>query len=194
MLGSGQLFFCYPLRSLIFSPESKEIRGGGDDGKTDHAHEERVPGTVVGCIPRQESKRRNDAAEVAEADLPSGADTTGVVTLQVHGEPAYDDRHGCIDTHGQEKEGAILSVNVVVDTEEDGGTADAEGQWDEDEDKAVLQPVRDKSNEHREDKGDGERRDGVQLGGDWGVAICSDDGGRKVCEALRALGQLVSCP
>ena len=193
MLGSGQLFFCYPLRSLIFSPDSKEICGGGDDGKTDHAHEERVPGTVVGRVPRQESKRRNDAAEVAKADLPSGADTAGVVTLQVHGEPAYDDRHGCIDTHGQEKESAILGINIVVDTEEDRRTADAEDQWDEDEDKAVLKLVRNKSNEHREDKGDSERRDGVQLGGDWGVAICSDDGGREVCKALHALRQSVSC-
>lgn len=161
MLGSSQLIFLYPLHFLIFSPDCKEIRSSGDGGKTNHAHEKRVPRTVEWRVPSQESKRCSNAAEVPKADLPSRADAAGVVTLQVHGEPAYDDRHGCIDPHGEEKEGGILGVHVVVDTEEDGGTADAEEQRDEDKEKAVLKPVRDNGNEYREAKGDGKRWDGV---------------------------------
>ncbi len=83
------------------------------------------------------------------------------MALQVHGEPAYDNRHSCIDTHGEEKEGAILGVNVIVDTEENGGTANADDQRDEDEEKAVLKPVGNKGNEYREAKGDSKRWDGV---------------------------------
>ncbi len=61
MLSSCQLIFRYRLRSLIFFPDRKEIRSSGDNGKTNHAHEERVPGTVEWRVPSQESKRRNDA-------------------------------------------------------------------------------------------------------------------------------------
>ncbi|KAL9102738.1 MAG: hypothetical protein Q9163_002135 [Psora crenata] len=126
----------------------------------------------------------DNAPDIAEADLPSGADGAPVVAAEVHVEPADDDRGGTIGAHCDEKEGAVLEVSVVVGDAEDDETRYGYGVAHEDEDKAVLEQVAEESDDQGEGEGGSPRGDAEQLCTDLAVAVRSDDGWGEIRVAV----------
>ena len=58
---------------------------------------------------------RDDAADVAEADLPGAPYCATVMATKVHGEPADNDWHGCVGAAGDEEQCAVFNMVRVVD-------------------------------------------------------------------------------
>ena len=62
----------------------------------------------------QESVGGDDAADVAEADLPGRADGPAMVAAEVEIEPADYDGEGGVGAHGDEEEGGVFEVRARV--------------------------------------------------------------------------------
>ena len=125
----------------------------------------------------QKRIRGDDAADVAEADLPGGADGAAVVAAQVEVEPAHDDGEGGVGAHGDEEEGGVFEVGARVDGQEDGEAGDGHRGGEQGEEEAVFELVGEEGDDEGEDEGAGPGRHAVQLGADLRVAVGSDDAG-----------------
>ena len=114
-------------------------------------------------IPRLESWRilgekgirGNDTTNIAEADLPSRSYGTAMVAAKVHVEPADDDWHSAVCTHGDEEERGILELVVVVDGDEDAEAGDTDADWDYGECEAVFCEIGKCGDDHGEGEGAG---------------------------------------
>lgn len=100
-----------------------------------------------------------------------------MVAPEVHGEPADDDRHSAVDTHGDAEEGPVFEFVVRVHGDEDTEAGDGDADGNEGEGETVFELVAEEGYDHREGEGCGPGRDGVQLRLDGGVAVCLDDSG-----------------
>ena len=127
----------------------------------------------------QERVRGDDAADVAEANLPRRPDRSTMVPAEVEIEPADDDRKGRIGAHGDEEQRRVLEVRPRVHGQQDGEAGDGHGDRHEREEEAVSEPVGEEGDDEGEDEGTGPRRDAVQLGPDLRVAVRADDAGGK---------------
>ena len=157
----------------------------------------------VGGVGRGEDVSRDDASDVACADLPRGADGATVVAAEVHLcgalacysrglirgggtylEPADDDGHGSVDARRSHEERAVLHVPVVVDVEQDGEASDRDADRDQREQPAVSGQIREISDQHGESEAHGPRRHRVQLRLDGAIPVRLDDRRRKVGVAV----------
>lgn len=68
--------------------------------------------------------------------------------------------------------------------EEDAEAGDGDADREDGEEEAVAREVREHGNEHREPKGDGPRRDRVELSLYRIVFVGGDDGWAEVCVAV----------
>lgn len=154
-----------------------------DGGQTQKAEQHHITSLELGRILCQERERRDDASAVAEANHPRDTDASLHVSAQVHRHPADDDGHGGVGAHGDEEEGGVFRMRVVVDREEDGCAGEGEEGGKEGEEEAVGGGVGEGGDEESEEEGGGVGGDGVQLGFDGGVVVGLDHGGGEVCEA-----------
>jgi len=86
-----------------------------------------------------------------------------MVPAQIHVEPADDDGHGRVRTHGHEEEPRVLNAPVVVHRDQDAETGDGYGDGDQREDEAVPCVVGAETDDHGEGEGARPRRYAVEL-------------------------------
>lgn len=112
-------------------PAGKEVDDTGDDGYDGKGQRDAETRDEPRPVPFLVYKDGNDAAQVAKADLPSAADGTPMMAAEVHVEPADNDGHGRVGTHGNEEEGGVLEISVLARGNEDGeaGDGDADGKY-----------------------------------------------------------------
>ena len=134
-----------------------------------------IPGPILRLVLCQKRIRRDDAADVAKANLPGGADGAAVMAAQVEVEPADDDGQGGVDAHGDEEEGGVFEVGVFVGGQEDGEAGDGDGGWEQSEKEAMFGQVGEVGDDQGEDEGGGPGGNGVELGADLRVAVGGDD-------------------
>ena len=118
-------------------------------------------------------------------DLPTAADRAPNVASEVHIVPTDDDGPSGIDAHGDEEEGRVLHLHVVMHGEQDREAGDADGDAEHSVGEAVLRVVREHGEEHCETESRGPWGDGVQLRLDGAVAVAVDDAGREVGVCVR---------
>ena len=129
------------------------------------------------CILGQERVRGDDAANVAEANLPGRPNGPTMVPAEIEIEPANDHGEGGVRAHGDEEQRRVFEVGPRVHGDEDGEAGDGHCGRDQREQEAVLQLVGEEGDDEGEDEGAGPGRDAVQLGADLRVAVCPDDAG-----------------
>lgn len=162
----------------ILHQHANGINAARRGAQTRKANADAIPIVVkVRRVLGQERVRGDDAADVAEADLPGRPDGPTVVAAQVEVEPAHDDGEGGVRAHCDEEEGGVFEVRARVDGQEDGEAGDGHGDWEQGEEEAVLQLVGEEGDDEGEDERAGPGRDAVQLGADLRVAVGSDDAG-----------------
>lgn len=112
----------------ILPPDQDSVGRYGQDTRACGPHADGIPRAVFGSILDEEGKGGDDAAAVAEADDPGGADgALGVAVagkVEVHHVPTDDDGSGGKGAHGDEADGKVLDGEGVVDGEEDGEAGD----------------------------------------------------------------------
>ena len=161
----------------VLQQHARRINAAGRRAQTRETNADGIPLPVAGRVLGQERVRGDDAANVAEADLPGRPDGAAVVAAEVEVEPADDDGQGGVGAHGDEEEGGVLEVRPRVDGEEDGEAGDGHGGGDQGEEEAVLELVGEVGDDEGEDEGTGPRGNAVELGADLRVAVCFDDAG-----------------
>ena len=129
------------------------------------------------CILGQERVSGDDAANVAEANLPGRPDGTTMVPAQIEVEPANNDGEGGVRAHRDEEQRRVFEVGPRVHGDEDGEAGDGHCGRDQREQEAVFQLVGEEGDDEGEDEGAGPGWDAVQLSADLRVAVCSDDAG-----------------
>ena len=155
----------------ILQHHARRISAASRRAQTREADADGIPLLVPGRILGQEGVRGDDAANVAEADLPGRPDGAAVVPPEVQIEPADDDGQGGVGAHGDEEKGGVLEVRPRVDGEEDGEAGDGNGDGEEGEEEAVLELVGEVGDDEGEDEGAGPGGDAVELGADLRVAV-----------------------
>ena len=161
----------------ILQHHARGVSAAGRGAQTREADADVIPLLVAGRVLGQERVRGDDAANVAEADLPGGADGAAVVAAEVEVEPADYDGEGGVGAHGDEEEGGVFEVRPRVDGEEDGEAGDGHGDGDQGEEEAVLELVGEVGDDEGEDEGTGPWGNAVELSADLRVAVCFDDAG-----------------
>ena len=93
------------------------------------------------------------------------------------------DRHGegRVCAHGDEKEGAVFKMSIVMGCDEDCEAGYGYGNGDQGEEKSMFEEIGEIGDYEGEDEGGGPGWDGVELGADLSVAVASDDTGREEC-------------
>ena len=61
-----------------------------------------------------------------------------MMASEIHIEPAYYHWHGTVGSHGDEEEGGVLEIGVVVDGDEDAEAGDADADWYDGDCESVL--------------------------------------------------------
>lgn len=130
-------------------------------------------------------KRGDDAAQVAEANLPGAADSAAMMAPQVHVEPAHDDGHGGVDAHDSEKERHVLHVDVGIDSLEDSEASNGKKHSQDRKECPVSEPIRHKGHDHGKHKGHSPGRHAAQLRLRRTIAVAGNDTRRKVRVAVR---------
>lgn len=102
------------------------------------------------------------------------------MAAQIHVEPADDDGHGRISAHGHEEQSSILDRAVVVYSNENGETGDADSNRKKREEEAVLEAITEPGYYHGKPECSGPRRHAVKLGLDRAVAVALDNTRREV--------------
>lgn len=74
--------------SPILIPAGKGVDGTHHGREAAKANAERVLESILGSVPRSKGVGRDDAADIAEAHLPGGADSTSTVATKIQGKPA----------------------------------------------------------------------------------------------------------
>ena len=161
----------------VLQQHARRIGAAGRRAQTREADADGIPLLVAGRVLGQERVRGDDAANVAEADLPGRPDGSAVVAAEVEVEPADDDGQGGVGAHGDEEEGGVFEVRPRVDGEEDGEAGDGHGDGDQGEEEAVLELVGEVGDDEGEDEGTCPWGDAVELSADLRVAVCFDDAG-----------------
>ena len=76
----------------------------------------------------QERVRGDDAADVAEADLPGRPDRAAMVAPEVEVEPADDHGEGRVGAHRDEEQRRVFEMRPRVHGQEDGEAGDGHGE------------------------------------------------------------------
>lgn len=79
------------------------------------------------------------------------------MSSQIHGEPTDNDGHGAVSTAGDQEEGSILRVFVVMDNHQHGKACYGDTDRYDGEEKSMARPIRKHSHEHAETKSSGPR-------------------------------------
>ena len=137
-----------------------EVDRRGDHAEPDEADADGVARHVGRLVLGQEGVGGDDAAGVAEADLPRGADGAPVVAAEVHVEPADEQRQRRVCAAGDEEERAVLD-RVGDGGQQDGEAGDGNAAAEHCEKVAVPHAVGDESDDHGEAERGGPGRDGV---------------------------------
>lgn len=168
----------------VLPPDQERVGRHGHDARAGGAHADGISGAVSGRVLDEEGKGGDDAAAVAEADDPGGADgavgVAGAGQVEVHHVPAEDDGAGGKGAHGDEADGKVLHGEGAVDGEEDGEAGDDQHGAEEDEGEAEARVVGRERGDEAEGQGGGHGRHRVQLGLHGRVAKRFDDGGGEV--------------
>lgn len=136
------------------------------------------------CVFGEESVGGDDAACVAEADLPGRPDGSTVVAAEVEVEPADRDRERGVDARRDEEQRRVFEMRPRVHGQQDGEAGDGDGGRDEREEEAVLQLVREEGDDDGEEECTDPGRDAVELGADLRIAVCLDDAWGEECVAV----------
>ena len=75
-------------------------------------------------------------------------------------------------------------MHVFVNVQQDADTGQSNAEREQDKGEAMARFGGSKGDDEREDVGGGERRHGVQLGGDGGIVVTLDNGGEEIGEAV----------
>ena len=164
----------------VCMPAGQAVCNTGKDAYDREGNADAVTGDVLGGILRQEGKHGDDAANVAEADLPGGSDGAPVVATQVHVEPADDDGHGSVGSTGHQEEGSILQAGVVVYGNENAEASDGNADGKDRNTKSVPQLIGNDCHQQRETEGRRPWWDAVQLRLDGAVPVAFYDTRREV--------------
>lgn len=179
-----------PIPVPVLYPTCHDIDTTAHRAQAHEADTYTVPASILRRVFFLEGVGGDDAADVAETDLPRGADGPAVVPTQVEVEPANNDGHGGVAAHRDEEQGCILEIGAVVDREEDGEAGDGDGDGNKSEQETVSCFIRDISKYHREAESHSPRWHRVELRADRGVTICGDDAWRE--EGIPAVSMLRS--
>ena len=123
-----------PVPTPILHHHTGRVNAARRRAQTRKANADAIPHVVkMRRVLGQKRVRGDDAADVAEADLPGRADGSAVVAAEVEVEPADDDRKGGVGAHCDEEEGGVFEVRTRVDGQEDGEAGDGHGDGDQGE-------------------------------------------------------------
>ena len=103
----------------VLPPDKDPVKAARHE--TEHG-DRQADGVSLGVARRirgQERECRNDTTGVAKADYPSCADATVRVAVEIHYEPAQDDRPAGKSSHGNEVDSPVLGGERVVDGHQD---------------------------------------------------------------------------
>lgn len=164
-----------PGAAPVLDHQGDEVGHRGEAAEGGEGNGDGVALDIIRRVGVEERVRRDDAANVAEADLPGDADGAPVVPAQVHVEPAHDDGHGAVRPHDDEEQRRVLEVQVVVHRDQDAEPGDAEAQRHDGEESPVPEHVGKGRDDQREDEGYGPRRNGAELGLDGVELVRLDD-------------------
>ena len=104
-----------PVPIPILHQHASGINAARRRAQTRKPNADAIPPVVkMRCVFGQESVRGDDAADVAEADLPGCADGPAMVAAEVEIEPADYDWKGGVGAHGDEEEGGVFKVRARV--------------------------------------------------------------------------------
>ena len=107
------------LEPPILPPNQEKIQRSRQDPSDGNDQANGIPGTIQRRIRRQKGKRRHDAAGIAKANRPRRADAAVRMALQVHDDPANDQRATRKGAHSDEVDAAVLGSERVADGNED---------------------------------------------------------------------------
>ena len=162
----------------ILHNHTNGINAASRRAQTRKANANAIPIVVkMRCILGQERVRGDDAANVAEANLPGRPNGPTMMPAEIEIEPANYHGEGGVRAHCDEEQSRVLEVRPRVRGYEDGEAGDGHCGWDQGEQEAVFQLVGEEGDDEGEDERTGPGRDAVQLGADLRVAVCSDDAG-----------------
>lgn len=110
---------------LILLPDQGGVGHHGQDARARRSQADGVPRAIGRCVLDEEGEGGDDAARVAEADDPGGADgALGVAVarqVEVHDVPADDDDGtGGKGGHGDEADAEVLRREVLAHGDQDG--------------------------------------------------------------------------
>ena len=98
----------------VLHQHTSSISAASRRAQTREANADAIALFVMRCVFGQESVRGDDSANVAEADLPSGAHCSTVVTAKVEIEPADNYRKGRVGAHCDKKQRCVLEMRPRV--------------------------------------------------------------------------------
>lgn len=169
----------------VLDHDAHHVQATTQRAQTDEANTHTVArvekGFRIGC---GKCKSRDDTADIAKADLPSGAHSTSMVSSEVHRVPAHDDGHRRVRAARDHEEGAVLDVVVVVDAYQDGESGDRDTDGDQREEESVPEFVREKCHKHAEPERRGPGWYRVQLCLDVAVSVGLDDSRGEISVAV----------
>lgn len=84
-----------------------------------------------------------------------------MMSAQIHGKPTDDDRHGTICPRGDQEQGCILGIGVMMNHHQHGESGDGQADGPDGEEKAMVDVIRQYGHRHTEPKCCGPRWDRV---------------------------------
>lgn len=165
---------------FVGRPARETVGNACNDGHDSESDADGVSRNELGRILAEESKDGDNTTDIAETNLPRTTDGTSVMASQVHVEPAHNDGHSRVGSHGDEEQTSVLHFCVVVHSDENGEAGNGDTNGENCKGRTVTHPVRDDGDAHGEAKSHNPGRHAVKLGLDRAVAIRSDYAGRKV--------------
>ena len=145
----------------ILHPELYEVRRHARRCQTQESQENPVASLVKRRILGQKCKCRYDAPNIPKANLPGRPQPARQVSLEIHREPTYHHWHRRVGAHGDEEKRAVFEGSVVMRRFQDCNAGDGDADACQREEEPMGYPVRQYSNQDREDKSCSGGRDAV---------------------------------
>ena len=184
MLIICRLFDSLPRSLLVLRHVPEQKPGTADACKPNESDAESISQLIVWRILVRERIHADEAAQVADADLPRTSDRPPRVSCEIGLVPANDERAGAVGAHARKRQARILDVCLVVDTEQDRVPDDGQGQGRHAEGIPMSRLVAEVRDDVREHKHCRPRRYGHELCLDGRVAEGLDDGSTEIGECV----------
>jgi hypothetical protein len=134
---------------LVLEPQGHHVECACQTGEANEREADDIPGSeICDAILYNERISSDDSTNIAEANLPCGSYAASMMATQVHGEPAYNDRHGAVTATGDQEKSAKLRTGTVMDCHEHGESGNSDRHWNQGKNESVSQPVRTEGDYH----------------------------------------------